>query len=68
VRLWVARRLFDYSRLPRLPHKKDPGARPWVLQAASGAGAWIDPRVIEEPRAEVDRQENAWGPLLRRSR
>jgi hypothetical protein len=76
VQLWVARRLYDYSHLP---HEKGPGVRPWVLQGHErGRGpdneplvgdvrsmCWIDPPVIDEARAAVERQENAWGPLRR---
>ncbi|MFG2025752.1 DUF6098 family protein [Streptomyces sp. NPDC048825] len=76
VELWVARRLHDYSHLPR---EKGPGVRPWVLLGRErGRGpdneplvqdvepmGWIDPKVIEEARAEVARQDSAWGPLRR---
>ncbi|KQW11628.1 DUF6098 family protein [Streptomyces sp. Root369] len=79
VQLWVARRLYDYSHLP---HEKGPDVRPWVLQGREqGRGpdneplvtdvrplCWIDPRVIHEARAEVERQENSWGPLRRTAR
>ncbi|MGW7265215.1 DUF6098 family protein [Streptomyces sp. NPDC054842] len=77
--LWVARRLYDYSHLPR---EKGPGVRPWVLAGrVAGRGpdneplvrdiepvAWIDEGVIDEARAEVSRQEGAWGPLRRGER
>ncbi|WP_030325879.1 DUF6098 family protein [Streptomyces sp. NRRL B-3229] len=76
ARLWVARRLYDYSHLP---HDKGPGVRPWVLQGCEqGRGpdneplvadvrpmCWIDPQVIDEARDAVDGQETAWGPLRR---
>ncbi|MGW0563849.1 DUF6098 family protein [Streptomyces sp. NPDC003016] len=76
VRVWVARRLFDYSHLPR---EKGPGVRPWALRGKeTGRGpdneplvrdvepvGWIDTRVIEEAAAEVARQEGVWGPLRR---
>ncbi|MET9443480.1 DUF6098 family protein [Streptomyces sp. NPDC006610] len=79
VKLWVARRLYDYAHLP---HEKGPGVRPWVLQAReNGRGPdneplvtdvgplrWIDPSVIEEARTEVENQENEWGPLRRGGR
>jgi hypothetical protein len=78
-RLWVARRLYDYAHLP---HEKGPGVRPWVLAGReTGRGpdneplvadvrplCWIDQGVIEEARAEVARQEAAWGPLRRTGR
>ncbi|CAM5286048.1 DUF6098 family protein [Streptomyces aurantiogriseus] len=77
--LWVARRLYDYAHLP---HEKGPGVRPWILTGReTGRGpdneplvadvrplCWIDPGVIEEARAEVARQEAAWGPLRRTGR
>ena len=77
--LWVARRLHDYAHLP---HEKGPGVRPWVLTGReTGRGpdneplvtdvrplCWVDPRVVEEARAEVERQEAEWGPLRRTGR
>ncbi|MBV7699773.1 DUF6098 family protein [Streptomyces sp. TRM70350] len=79
VQLWVARRLYDYAHLPR---EKGPGVRPWVLKGRErGRGPdneplvadvqpmrWVEARVIEEARAEVERQENTWGPLRRTGR
>ncbi len=76
VRLWVARRLYDYSHLPR---EQGPGVRPWVLRGEEvGRGpdneplvcdarpiAWIDDRVIAEAEEEVARQEGRWGPMRR---
>ncbi|MGX4694121.1 DUF6098 family protein [Streptomyces sp. JNUCC 63] len=76
LRLWVARRLYDYAHLP---HEKGPGVRPWVLKGHErGRGpdneplvvdaqplCWIDSGVIGEARAEVERQEAEWGPLRR---
>ena len=76
VRLWVARRLYDYSHLPR---EQGPGVRPWVLHGEEvGRGpdneplvrdarpiAWIDDRVIAEAEEEVARQEGRWGPMRR---
>lgn len=78
VRLWVARRLYDYAHLP---HEKGPGVRPWVLEGReNGRGPDNEPlvedvrplcrltdEVIDEARAEVARQENEWGPLRRGS-
>ncbi|MGW0838959.1 DUF6098 family protein [Streptomyces sp. NPDC002787] len=76
VELWVARRLYDYSHLPR---ERGPGVRPWILRGrVEGRGpdnepllrdvepvAWIDEAVIEEARATVARQEGEWGPMQR---
>ncbi|WP_369194177.1 DUF6098 family protein [Streptomyces djakartensis] len=76
VRLWVARRLFDYAHLP---HEKGPGVQPWVLagrEAARGPDneplvvearplCRIDQQVIVEAKAEVAGQENPWGSLRR---
>ncbi|MFH7599771.1 DUF6098 family protein [Streptomyces racemochromogenes] len=76
LRTWVARRLYDYSHLPRV---KDRRVRPWVLRGnEAGRGpdneplvqqveplGWIDARVIDEADAEVGRQAGRWGPLDR---
>jgi hypothetical protein len=76
VEVWVARRLYDYSHLP---HEKGPGVRPWALRGReNGRGpdneplvadvrpvCWIDPRMIDEARDAVERQESSWGPLRR---
>ncbi|MFI1714615.1 DUF6098 family protein [Streptomyces sp. NPDC053513] len=73
---WAARRLYDYSHLPRV---KDPEVRPWLLRGREvGRGpdneplvtevcplGWIRDRVIEEAASEVERQPNGWGPLDR---
>ena len=74
--LWVARRLHDYSHLPR---EKGPGVRPWVLVGrVAGRGpdneplvrdvepvGWIDEDVIGQAEGEVAEQEERWGPLRR---
>lgn len=76
LRLWIARRLFDYSHLK---HEKGPGVRPWVLEGRELARgpdneplvgcdrpvAWIDDRVISEAVRTVDEQNERWGPLRR---
>lgn len=76
LRLWIARRLFDYSHLK---HEKGPGVRPWVMEGRElGRGpdneplvdceravAWIDDRVIREAERTVDEQNDQWGPLRR---
>ena len=76
IRLWVARRLYDYCHLR---HEKGPGVCPWVLQGKeAGRGpdneplvcdarpiAWIDNQVIVEAEEEVGRQRGPWGPMRR---
>jgi hypothetical protein len=76
LRLWIARRLFDYSHLER---EKGPGVRPWVLEGTELARgpdneplvwcerpiAWIDDRVISEAARTVDETNARWGPLRR---
>ncbi|POX37418.1 hypothetical protein C3486_28565 [Streptomyces sp. Ru73] len=76
VRVWVARRLYDYSHLPR---EKGPGVRAWVLRGTEADRGpdneplvtdveplgWIDPRVLEEAEEEVKRHKEQWGPLRR---
>lgn len=76
IELWVARRLHDYSHLPR---EKGPGVRPWVLVGHENARgpdneplvddvepmAWIDAKMIAEAREKVAREAGAWGPLRR---
>lgn len=76
LRLWVARRLHDYSHLK---HDKGPGVRPWVLQGEElGRGpdneplvrchrpiAWIADDVLTEAERAVGSQNGGWGPLRR---
>jgi hypothetical protein len=79
VRLWVARRLYDYRHLAKL---RGPGVRPWVLLGdLCGRGpdneplvrcrrpvAWISERALREALAEVEAQgSREWGPLDRRT-
>jgi hypothetical protein len=75
VRLWVARRLYDYRHLARRRRH----ARPWVLVGEErGRGpdneplveckrpiAWIAPEAVEEAARLIDEQEGDWGPLDR---
>ncbi|MFG3118046.1 DUF6098 family protein [Streptomyces sp. NPDC048197] len=77
TRVWVARRLHDYSHLPR---EKGSAVRPWVLHGhEAGRGpdneplvrsvepiAWISSRVLKQAKAEVDRQAGLWGSLQRK--
>lgn len=76
LRLWVARRLYDYAHLR---FDKGPGVRPWVLHGEETARgpdneplvryaspvAWIDQSVIDEATAEVTRAHSEWGSLRR---
>lgn len=78
VRLWVARRLYDYRHLRRL---RGPGVRPWVLSGRErGRGpdneplvycdraiAWISERALRECERAVAEQGGAdqWGSLDR---
>ncbi|MEW2135675.1 DUF6098 family protein [Streptomyces sp. NPDC005409] len=79
LRVWAARRLYDYAHLP---HVKDRRVRPWLLHGTeNGRGpdneplvtdvrplGWIDPAVIEEATREIRRQRGHWGPLDRSPR
>jgi hypothetical protein len=79
MRLWLARRLYDYQHLREL---RGPGVRPWLLRGTEIARgpdneplvrcdeplAWISDTVLTESRSLVDRQGSPeWGPLDRRS-
>lgn len=78
LRLWIARRLHDYSHLER---DKGPGVRPWVLEGEElGRGpdneplvrcvrpvAWISDDVIAEADRVVQEKNEDWGPLRRPS-
>ncbi|MGC9666194.1 DUF6098 family protein [Planosporangium sp. 12N6] len=78
VRVWVARRLYDYRHLRDL---RGPGVRPWVMVAEQcGRGpdneplvtrvrpmAWISDRALAECEALIeDLGSTEWGPLDRR--
>ncbi|MDQ0793191.1 DUF6098 family protein [Streptomyces sp. B1I3] len=76
VRTWVARRLYDYSHLPRL---KGTFTRPWILHGTeAGRGpdneplvrdveplGWIAASVIDEADHEVTSLPGPWGPMRR---
>lgn len=76
VELWVARRLYDYSHLPR---DKGEGVRPWILRGrVQGRGpdneplvgevepvGWIDDQVINDAVSAVVEQTGPWGPMRR---
>jgi hypothetical protein len=79
VRVWVARRVYDYSHLR---HEKGPGVRPWVFEGEErGRGpdnepvvhcvrpvAWIAEPVLGEAERVVAEQNDEWGPLRRPGR
>lgn len=76
LRTWTARRLYDYSHLPRV---RDRRVKPWLLYGAEvGRGpdneplvrdveplGWIHQGVITAAQEEIERQQGAWGPLDR---
>lgn len=76
VRLWVARRLYDYLHLRNL---RGPGVRPWLLQGeVSGRGpdneplvrchrpvGWIADAALDEAMRMVEAVGSEWGPLNR---
>ena len=76
LRLWVARRLYDYRHLREL---RGPDVRPWLLQGREVARgpdneplvvceraiAWLELGVIETATKLVDDQHAQWGPLRR---
>ncbi|MDN3292930.1 DUF6098 family protein [Streptomyces ficellus] len=76
LRLWVARRLYDYHHLRR---ERDGDVRPWTLRGREVARgpdnepllcdiepvSWIDLAVIDEAKEEVARQRRPWGPMRR---
>ncbi|MBA2951739.1 DUF6098 family protein [Streptomyces himalayensis] len=79
LRLWVARRLYDYSHLR---WDKEGEVRPWVLtgdEVARGPDneplvcnvrpvGWIGLQVIDEAKDEVGKaagQDGQWGPMRR---
>jgi hypothetical protein len=79
VRLWLARRLYDYEHLRDL---RGPDVRPWVLRAREIARgpdneplvvaveplAWVADEVLREARRLVDEQgSREWGPMDRRA-
>ena len=78
VRLWVARKLYDYRHLREL---RGPGVRAWLLRGVEmGRGpdneplvrcdealAWIGEDVLRESRRLVEAQDSPeWGTLDRR--
>jgi Family of unknown function (DUF6098) len=77
VRLWVARRLYDYRHMRDL---RGPGVRPWVLAGEErGRGpdneplvlcrrpiAWVSERALSQCEQAVEAQHSPeWGPLHR---
>lgn len=76
LRLWLARRLYDYRHLREL---RGPDVRPWVLRGREVARgpdneplvaceqplAWLDQQLVDEATRLVDEQTGEWGPLRR---
>ncbi|GLW73757.1 hypothetical protein Kpho02_60550 [Kitasatospora phosalacinea] len=76
LRLWAARRLYDYSHLRR---DKPPGVHPWILTGTETARgpddeplltgarplARISEDVIAEANREIAHQPGRWGPMRR---
>jgi hypothetical protein len=76
LRVWIARRLYDYSHLK---HEKGQEVRPWVLLGQEvGRGpdneplvrcdrpvAWVAEEILGEAERVVARQNQDWGPLRR---
>lgn len=78
MRLWLARRLYDYRHLSEL---RGPGVRPWLLRGVEVARgpdneplvrcdrpvAWVAEPVLREAERLVDEQNSPeWGPMDRR--
>lgn len=75
LRLWVARRLYDYRHLAQ----RRLGARPWILVGREcGRGpdneplvdclepvAWVSDEAVDEATGLIDGQQPSWGPLDR---
>lgn len=75
LRLWVARRLYDYRHLAE--RRRD--ARPWILVGREcGRGpdneplvdclepvAWVSDGAVDEATRLIDDQQGPWGPLDR---
>ena len=78
LRLWLARRLYDYRHLPGM---RGPDVRPWILEGEIvGRGpdneplvrcrrmiAWLSDRVIAEATALIEAEPSEWGTLSRSS-
>jgi hypothetical protein len=79
LRLWLARRLYDYEHLRDL---RGPDVRPWILRGREIARgpdneplvvaveplAWVADEVLQEARRLVDEQgSREWGPMDRRA-
>jgi hypothetical protein len=78
LRLWVARRLYDYLHLR---DRRGPEVRPWILEGEEvGRGpdneplvecrrpvAYVDESVVEECTRLIESREEDWGPLDRQA-
>lgn len=76
IRLWVARRLYDYLHLR---HRRDGCVRPWIVEGEQvGRGpdneplvdgerpvAWVGEAVVEEAVRLLESSPGEWGPLDR---
>lgn len=76
VRLWVARRLYDYLHMRE---RRGPEVRPWVLRGEEiGRGpdneplvadarpvGWVPDEVVDEAVRLVESSSEDWGPLAR---
>ncbi|GAA1355188.1 hypothetical protein GCM10009660_56560 [Catellatospora bangladeshensis] len=76
LKVWVARRLYDYRHLPR---RRGPGVRPWLLVGSeAGRGpdneplvrceepvAWVSEDVLRQCEELVRRHDGEWGSLDR---
>jgi hypothetical protein len=79
LRLWVARRLYDYRHLRE---QRGPGVRPWVLVGEErGRGpdneplvvcrrpiAWVSDGALRECETTIKQLDVNWGPLNRGER
>ncbi|ONI81325.1 hypothetical protein ALI144C_20555 [Actinosynnema sp. ALI-1.44] len=78
LRLWLARRLYDYRHLPDL---RGPAVRPWVLRGVEVARgpdneplvrcerpvAWVTENVLGQAEQLIQEQDSPeWGPMDRR--
>ncbi|TDD06386.1 hypothetical protein E1181_12905 [Saccharopolyspora terrae] len=77
LRLWVARRLYDYEHLRK--RRPEPDVRAWLLRGVEVARgpdneplvrcqqalAWVAEHALQEARGLVKNYHGGWGPLDR---